>query len=376
LAWGFLQPFAGALAVRIGYRPLMMTGAVLYILGMTLLCLAQGLLGVILGAGVAIGAAMACNGSAIAMAVASRPVSPALRSTVLGIVSAAGSLGALMAAPIGQLLSQAHGWRVGVGGFVVMALIILPAAWYAGRVDALPVPPSPHGEKDNAPDMARFALKHPPFAVMTLAYFVCGMQLVFLTTHLPSYLDLCGMDPMLSAQALGMIGGFNVLGSLFFGWAGGRYNKLLLLGGIYVLRSFGLAWYFLSVPTPENTLGVRRHHGLFVAGCGAIGDRLYRRNLWPALASHARRHRLHEPPAGQFHGGFGGRFGVRCDGLLQPGGASGRALGLAGRHAANGFCAAHRVATWPAQNGLNRSATARGSSSDLTCPAAWPPALS
>ena len=254
LAWGFLQPFAGALAVRIGYRPLMMTGALLYILGMTLLCLAQGLLGVILGAGVAIGAAMACNGSAIAMAVASRPVSPALRSTVLGIVSAAGSLGALMAAPIGQLLSQEHGWRVGVGGFVVMALVILPAAWYAGRVDALPVPPSPHGEKDNAPDMARFALKHPPFAVMTLAYFVCGMQLVFLTTHLPSYLDLCGMDPMLSAQALGMIGGFNVLGSLFFGWAGGRYHKLLLLGGIYVLRSFGLAWYFLSVPTPENTL--------------------------------------------------------------------------------------------------------------------------
>jgi hypothetical protein len=101
-----------------------------------------------------------------------------------------------------------------------MALIILPAAWYAGRVDALPVPPSPVGEKDNAPDMARFALKHPPFAVMTLAYFVCGMQLVFLTTHLPSYLDLCGMDPMLSAQALGVIGGFNVLGSLFFGWVG------------------------------------------------------------------------------------------------------------------------------------------------------------
>lgn len=254
LAWGFLQPFAGALAVRIGYRPLMMAGALLYVTGMSTLWLAQGLLGVTLGAGFAIGAAMACNGSAIAMAVASRPVSPALRSTVLGIVSAAGSLGALMAAPVGQLLSQAYGWRVGVAGFVIMALIILPAAWYAGRVDALPVPPSPAGEKDNARDMALHALKHPPFAVMSLAYFVCGMQLVFLTTHLPSYLDLCGLDPMLSAKALGVIGGFNVLGSLFFGWAGGRYNKLLLLGGIYVLRSFGMAWYFLSVPTPENTL--------------------------------------------------------------------------------------------------------------------------
>ena len=57
------------------------------------------------------------------------------------------------------------------------------------------------------------------------------MQLVFLTTHLPSYLAICGMDPMLSAQTLGMIGGFNVLGSLFFGWAGERWNKLALLGG-------------------------------------------------------------------------------------------------------------------------------------------------
>jgi hypothetical protein len=48
------------------------------------------------------------------------------------------------------------------------------------------------------------------------------MQLVFLTTHLPAYLDICGMDPMLSAKALGLIGGFNVLGSLFSdGRAGG-----------------------------------------------------------------------------------------------------------------------------------------------------------
>ena len=98
------------------------------------------------------------------------------------------------------------------------------------------------------------ALRHPPFVVMALAYTVCGMQLVFLTTHLPAYLDICGMDPMLSAKALGMIGGFNVLGSLFFGWAGGRVNKLLLLGGIYVCRSLGFIWFFHTLPTPESTL--------------------------------------------------------------------------------------------------------------------------
>jgi glycine/D-amino acid oxidase-like deaminating enzyme len=41
------------------------------------------------------------------MAVASRSAPPALRSTVLGLVSAFGSLGAMFSAPIGQALSAA-----------------------------------------------------------------------------------------------------------------------------------------------------------------------------------------------------------------------------------------------------------------------------
>ncbi len=102
LAWGFLQPIAGAWAARLGMRRLMVGGALLYTLGLVLLATASGLLGVMLGAGVAIGAALACTGSALALAAASRPVPLAVRSTVLGIVSAAGSLGAMLAAPLGQ----------------------------------------------------------------------------------------------------------------------------------------------------------------------------------------------------------------------------------------------------------------------------------
>ena len=70
------------------------------------------------------------------------PVPAALRSTVLGIVSAAGSLGAMLAAPIGQALSRrAWAGASACWGFVVLALLMLPAAWVAGRVDALPLPP-------------------------------------------------------------------------------------------------------------------------------------------------------------------------------------------------------------------------------------------
>ena len=63
LTWGLLQPLAGAWAVRVGYRPMMAAGAALYVAALLLLASAQGLLGVTLGAGVMIGAALACTGS-------------------------------------------------------------------------------------------------------------------------------------------------------------------------------------------------------------------------------------------------------------------------------------------------------------------------
>ena len=256
LMWGFCQPFAGALAVQYGYRVIMVVGALLYCAGLAVLGLATGTLMVTLGAGILIGASLACTASAIALAVAARTASASARSFVFGAVSAAGSIGAAIAAPIGQTLIATQGWRIGIAGFVLLACVIIPAAWIAGRADAIALPKPAAGDVDDksAGQAVRAALGNGRFLVMATAYFVCGMQLVFLTTHLPSYLAICGMDPALGAQALAVIGAFNILGSLFFGWAGGRWNKLALLGTIYVSRSAILAMYFYWPPTPAGTL--------------------------------------------------------------------------------------------------------------------------
>ena len=269
LIWGLLQPVSGMLAVRFGFRAVMVGGAALYALGMLTLALAGGAVMVMLGAGVLVGAGMACTAGGIAMATASRAVPAARRSAVLGMISAAGSLGALVAAPLGQMLSAEYGWRIAVFGFFLVALIILPAAWNAGRVDRIAIPQASAGET-SALAATRLAFRHTPFVVMACAYFVCGLQLVFLTTHLPSYLMLCGMDPMLGAQALAVIGGFNVLGSLFFGWAGGRWPKGVLLGGIYATRSLVLGWYFAVPPTPESTLIFAALMGFLWLGVGPL----------------------------------------------------------------------------------------------------------
>ena len=332
LAWGFLQPLAGALTVRYGFRAIMMIGAVFYIAGLTLMMSAHGFLSVLIGGGVLIGISLACTAAAIAMSVAARAVPAAVRSTVLGIVSAAGSLGALLSAPIGQMLNEGYGWRFGLAGFVVLSIAMIPAAWFAGGVDKIPLPKPLADDIGNtsAGVAVKVAFGNASFVVMTCAYFVCGMQLVFLTTHLPSYLAICGMDPMLSAQTLGMIGGFNVLGSLFFGWAGGRWNKLALLGGIYILRSVALAWYFTLPPTPATTLLFGAIMGFLWMGvgplvAGAVADMFGLK--WQAMIQGLAfmSHQL-----GSFLGAFGGGVLYDALGSYNMAWRVGVALGLAG----------------------------------------------
>jgi MFS family permease len=255
LIFGFAQPLAGAAAVRHGFRTVMTVGALTYAAGLLTLAMAQGTLSVALGAGALIGIGLACTATAVTLSAGARIVSPAQRSMILGVLTAAGSIGPLLSAPLLQWTINDFGWRMGGMALFAFGMLMLPAAWIAGRADRLAPAGGPKVKGESrAHDALRLAFREPSFVVMSCAYFVCGMQLVFLTTHLPSYLAICGMDPMLGAQALGVIGGFNVLGSLFFGWAGGRFNKLALLGIIYVLRSIVLGWYFLVPPTPATTL--------------------------------------------------------------------------------------------------------------------------
>src|SRR5258706_6421684 len=72
LAWGFLQPLAGAMTVRWGFRPIMLAGSALYVVGLTLLASAQGFIRVTIGAGVLIGNSLASTPPAIPFS-AARP---------------------------------------------------------------------------------------------------------------------------------------------------------------------------------------------------------------------------------------------------------------------------------------------------------------
>jgi predicted MFS family arabinose efflux permease len=249
VGWGVSQPFAGMLADKYGTRWVSLAGSLIYIAGLLLTATATSTLPIVIGAGVMVGVALACTTSGITANIAARVVAPTRRTLAFGIVSAAGSVGTMVIAPVAAYILKEDGWRAGLWVFVIIAIAMLPAAFVGSAADRLP-----NGRTTDRNLTLGNALgeagRHSGYVVMSIAFFVCGLQLVFLTTHLPTYLVQCGMDPSYSAIALMLIGGFNIMSSWVFGWLGDRYPKRLLLGGIYLVRSAALALFFSYPPTP------------------------------------------------------------------------------------------------------------------------------
>ena len=265
IVWGLSQALVGALADRFGLRLMMVAGAAIYVAGLGIMAAAQGVFALVVSGGL-IGVALSCTATSLAMTACVRAVSVQWRTKMLGIVSAVGSLGTLVVPIVTQALLAREPWQIGMLFFTLMAVAMLPAAFLAGGADMFPG----HGTASTSMrEVLGQAMRNRPFLVMSGAYFVCGLNLVFLTTHLPAYLAFCGQDPMLSAEALAVIGGVSAIGSLLTGWLGSKYPKHILLGLLYILRSLMFAAYFVMPPTQTSTL-------LFAAAMGLL--------WWPGLA--------------------------------------------------------------------------------------------
>ena len=270
IVWGVSQAPVGAIADRFGLRVTLVAGTGVYIAGLAVMAAAGGETALVVSS-VLIGIALSCTASSLTLAACARAVPEQSRSKILGAVAAIGSLGSLIVPLATQGMLANFPWQIGALFFAILAAATLPAAYWAGAADKLPVRMTE--AKTTMRDTLAQALCHRGFLVMSGSYFVCGLNLVFLTTHLPAYLVICGQDPMLSAEALAVIGGVNVVGALLAGWLGGRYPKHVLLGLLYILRAVAFAAYFVMPPTATTTL-------LFSAAMGL----LWFPGVWPLLS--------------------------------------------------------------------------------------------
>lgn len=250
IVWGLCQTPVGIIADRFGLRPAMIGGTLFYLAGLIVMTNATGPTGLAVAGGL-IGVALACTASSLAMTACARTVPEDRRSTMLGVVGAFASVGTMIIAPVVQEILARFNWHAGMWLFMVLAVLMIPAAFAAGGADRLPTPRHAHVPMRQ---VLAEAFRHRRFIVMSMSYFVCGLTLVFLTTHLPNYLAVCGQDPMLGATALSIIGGVNTIGSWFAGWLGQRFPKHILLGLIYILRAITLTAFFIVPPTETSVL--------------------------------------------------------------------------------------------------------------------------
>lgn len=251
IVWGISQPIVGAFADRYGPRiALIITGLIMAV-GILVMALSGGALGLNVS-GFLIGLGIAGVGFGIVVGVVTRATPPERRSRVVGIVSAAGSLGTMVLAPLAQALIEAFGWRGALVGFgaIALAMTALTLLIRDQPIASIGTPVARQKLRDALAEAAR----HKGFIAMTIAYFACGFQLVFVVTHLPQYLELCGVSPTLGASAIGLIGLFNTIGTVMFGVLGDHYSQKRLVALIYLLRTIAIICFVTLPVTAASTL--------------------------------------------------------------------------------------------------------------------------
>src|ERR1700756_5498147 len=126
LLWGVGQPLAGAIADRFGTVRVMVTGTLLYALGLALMAQATtpGLLD--LSAGVLLGFGLSGCSFNIVLAAFGKLLPEQWRSLSLGAGTAAGSFGQFLFSPLSVFLKDAYGWQSALMIFAVMCLLMLP----------------------------------------------------------------------------------------------------------------------------------------------------------------------------------------------------------------------------------------------------------
>ncbi len=130
LVLGLSQPFVGAAGDRYGPRPVLIATALVYAAGLLLMVFSNAFPGGLEVAGFLAGVGTAGTGFGVLIGTVSRATPPEKRSQTIGLVAAAGSLGTMVLAPIGQSLINGFGWKAAMMAFAAiaasMALLSLP----------------------------------------------------------------------------------------------------------------------------------------------------------------------------------------------------------------------------------------------------------
>ena len=258
LLLGAASPIAGGLADRWSARWVLVLSCAVLGIGAVLSYWVSSLWHLYVTAGLLMAAGGGGASMPSAAALAARWFE-ARRGLVLGLLGAGSSAGQLLLFPLAVWLMHAYGWRVSFLGLGVILLVVSvpvglllvrdnPAdsgvrAYGAGRGAAAARASAPAASPERRMRVDE-AMRFPAFWLLMATFFVCGYTTGGLViTHLVPHAAEHGFTEMQAAQALGVMGAMNIVGTIASGWLCDRFGPKRPLAIYYAVR--GLSLLFL-----------------------------------------------------------------------------------------------------------------------------------
>ena len=251
LLMGAISPFGGMIADKYGSGKTLIVGILLILLGTLLIPYSTTAFTLSISLGVIASVGLGIAGLPVVLASVNKLLPQEKVGMAFGFVNAGSSLGQLILAPIAGFIIVTLGWVYCILFLSLILLLVLP----------LPVLLRSRTEEKTLNNVAdrtlsdtlNIAFKTPSYIYLVAGFFVCGFHVAFIATHMPGVIQVCGFSPTVSGWSLGLIGLFNIVGSIFAGWYISKRSMRIFLAYTYFARCIIVLLFLVS---PKDLLSV------------------------------------------------------------------------------------------------------------------------
>ena len=316
LVMGAVAPLSGRLCDRYGSAITIAGGGVIYVAGMVVTAVMHDGFMLILG-NLLVGIGLSAASFGPVLGVILRVAPPAKQALAVGLCSAGGSFGQFFIVPLAAVLQGYFGdWRPTMWALTALAVLMILLA--AGLNDSQQIAANRRagGGGQSAGQALSEAFGQRSYVLLVVGYFVCGFHVAFVGGHLPAYisdkgigLSLFGVQlspAELGGWAIGMVGLFNIAGTILWSSMGARHKRKNLLALLYLLRSAVFLAFVLAPVSAASVLAFAAALGFLWLGTVPLTTALVGYIFGPVHLTMLNGIVFFGHQVGSFFGGWGG----------------------------------------------------------------------
>ena len=254
LLFGVFQPFVGMAADKWGARKIIIAGACAYGLGLLLTSVTTESSMLYVSLGALIGLGLSATSYVIVLGAVAKVVPAEHAAKAFGLTTAAGSFGMFAVIPGAQYMLNEYNWQTAMQVFALLTCFMISFALFmrAPKPQASASIQAQNEDSQTLKEALTEAFSHKGYWLIHAGFFVCGFHVMFIATHLPSYLADKDLPASSAAMALAYVGIFNIFGSYFWGVMGDKFSKRHVMSALYLVRTVVIA-AFVTLPVSEST---------------------------------------------------------------------------------------------------------------------------